>query len=429
MIVPPYKVKLVEPIKLLPYRERKRAIEEAGFNPFLLPSKTVFLDLVSDSGTSAMSIKQLGSMFSGDESFAFQEGFYLLRKSVKEHFGFPYVLPMHQGRAIEDILFEILVKKGDIIPSNSLFETTRVIIERNGGEPIDLPGDGGDIDIKRLKDLLKASSNCIPFILMTLTNNTRYGLPVSLDNLRKLSLLLKKYNIPVIFDASRFAENCYFIWKTEKRKKRFRDVVKEVFSFAETVYMSTKKDGLCNTGGLFMTGSRKLYNRMIEVMTVKEGFPSHGGLPDRDIWAIVNGLEETLEEDYIQHRIYQVEYLHKLLKDKKIPVFDPPGGHAVYIIASKILPDHQFPGFALASEIFVKGGIRVGVFGGDLAASDTPEYIRLSIPRRVYTERHLEYVAEVVGSVVEDAQKIPKLNITYLPREMRIFGARFRRAE
>ena len=428
---PPFKIRLIEPIKLIPPEERRKILGEAGYNPYLIPARYVYIDLVSDSGTSALSVEQLSRGLIGDESFSYQNGYFELKQKVREIFGFPYVLPFHQGRGIESCLFTVLIKKGNIIPSNTLFETTRANIEMNGGESLDITADkrgtfGGDIDIQKLDNIVKASNENIPFVLLTITNNSRGGLPLSIKNLKQVRGILRRFNIPIFIDGSRYAENIYFNWKYEMKKRKLRDVVREFFSYSDLAYMSGKKDALSTMGGLLMTRSRKIYNRLIDITTLREGFPSHGGLSDRDIRVLSRGIEESIDESYITYRVTQVHMFGEILKDLGIPILEPIGGHAVYIRAKEIYQDADFPAFLLAGDLFIEGGIRGSILGGVLSNAGTEEYLRLAIPRRTYTDEHLIFVSEILKKVLLK-KKEWDITVSYLPREMKIFATRFKK--
>ncbi len=430
-MIPPYRIKVVENIKLIPEKEREKSIKNAGYNPFLIPAEDVFIDLVSDSGLSGLSTEQLSELMLGDESFAQQKGYFYFIDKIRQVFDFQYITPFHQGRAIENALSELLVKEGDCVVSNSFFETTRANIEKRGGRCVDFPdlGDeifGGNIDIERLNDFL--SKEKVRFILLTLTNNTMFGLPVSFENMYKVKEICRKKRILLIFDASRFSENCYFIWKYEFKNRRFKDVIKKVFSLPDIAYLSAKKDGLSNTGGIFMTRIKDIYDKMQNISMIKEGFISHGGLNDRDLRVIAKGIEEVIDEDYIEHRIGQVRYLIDLLLENKIPLKTRYSGHAVYIDAEKILGFSEYPGYLLSAVLYIKGGIRGGIFGGKLSMGKAPETLRLSIPRRVYSEEHLRYVSCILNEV-KDIRINWDLKPYFIPEDLKTFGVRFRRVK
>lgn len=428
-MIPPYRIKVVENIKLIPEKERKKTIENAGYNPFLIPAKDVFIDLVSDSGLSGLSKEQLSELMLGDESFAQQEGYFYFMEKAKQVFGFQYIIPFHQGRAIENVLADILVENGDCVVSNSFFETTRANIEKKGGKCIDLPDlrdevFGGNINIERLEELLRKER--VKFILLTLTNNTMFGLPLSYKNMCKVKEICKKKKILLIFDASRFSENSYFIWKYEIKNKSFKDIIKKVFSIPDIAYLSAKKDGLSNTGGIFMTKNKDIYDKIQNISMIKEGFSSHGGLNDRDLRVMTKGIEEVIEEDYIEHRISQVRYLMDLLYENNIPIKTRYSGHAVYIDAEKIFGFSEYPGYLLSAVIYLKGGIRGGIFGGKISMSKVPETLRLSIPRRVYTNEHLKYVSDILKEI-KDSKIEWDLKPYFMPTVLKTFSVRFRR--
>lgn len=433
----PFRAKVVERLKILSKDERKRIIKRAGFNPFLIPSKDVFVDLLSDSGTCAISNDQLSILMLGDESFSSQNGFFYLTEKVREITGFEYVIPCHQGRGAENILMDILVKKGGIVVSNGLFETTRAHIEMRGGEGIDLPTPRvkeeeyifkGDISLRKLRNLLKSAPKKVNFILITLTNNSQGGRPVSIHNLRKVREIADEFKKTLVIDASRFAENAYFIYKYELPGKSLKAIVKEIFSLCDIFYLSAKKNGLSHSGAIIGVKSKRLYENLSSLSLFFEGFPSHGGLPDRDLLLMAKGIEEILDEDYLSFRIEQVRFLGERLKEMGIPVLYPFGGHAIYIEVEKLLFHFKngFPGYAFASEMYVEGGIRGGVFGGKLSGGGKAEYVRLAIPHRVYTNSHLLWVVDVVKRVAERKKEIKELALSYSPPRLRTFLARFR---
>jgi len=427
-MIPPYRIKVIEKIRLIPEREREKVLKKAGYNPFLIPAKDVFIDLVSDSGLSGLSKEQLSELMLGDESFAQQEGYFYFIDKMKQIFGFQYVIPFHQGRAIEGAISSVF-GEGYYV-SNTFFETTRANLEKAGGlcEDLSMPDDvfGGNIDVEKLEKIVKEKN--VNFVLLTLTNNTVYGQPVSFSNILNVKKICKRYKIPLVFDASRFSENCYFIWKYEMKKVRFKDVVRKVFSIPDIAYISSKKDGLSNTGGIFMTNMKDVYEKMLNISMIKEGFPSHGGLNDRDIRVMVKGIEEAIDEDYIEYRISQVKYFMALLEKRGIPIKSRYSGHAVYIDAEKIYDFSEYPGYLLSAVCYLKGGIRGGIFGGSLSMSKSPETLRLSIPRRVYTEEHLRYVADILNEI-KDLKIDWDLKLDYVPEELKTFMVRFRKVK
>lgn len=430
-MIPPYRIKVVENIKLIPEKERKKAIKEAGYNPFLLKSRDVFIDLVSDSGLSGLSINQFSEIMRGDESFAYQEGYFYFIEKIKQVFDFEYIIPFHQGRAIESAIADSLVESGDIVVSNSFFETTRANIEKVGGRCVDLPfvGDsvfGGNIDIEKLKDIFKKEK--IKYVLLTITNNTIFGLPLSFKNMLEVKDICSRNKTKIIFDASRFAENCYYIWKYEMKNKRFKDVIKKVFSIPDIAYISAKKDGLSNTGGIFMTDDKSIAEKITNFAMIKEGFISHGGMNDRDLRVIAQGINEVIDEDYIEYRISQVQYLCELLEKYNIPLMSRHSGHAVYIDAEKILDFSKYPGYLLSALVYLKAGIRGGIFGGRFSMSKAPEALRLSIPRRVYTNEHLKYVSDVFKDI-KNLKINWDLKPYFVPSDLKTFGVRFRRVK
>ncbi len=422
----PFKIKMVEHIKQSTREQREQWIRQAKFNLFNLRSEQVFIDLLTDSGTGAMSDRQWSELMLGDESYAGASSYYKLKNAIKDIFGFDYFLPTHQGRAAENVLFSVLVKPGDIVPGNSHFDTTKGHIEFRKATAVDCTIDEafdtdklhpfkGNVDPNKLEDVLKKHGDKVPFIIMTLTNNTAGGQPVSLENLKQVRYLADKYNKLLVFDSARFAENAYFIKTREETYKDWsiRDIVREMFSLADAMTMSSKKDGIVNIGGFIGFRSEELFRQATVYNIMFEGYVTYGGMAGRDMNALAQGLYESTELDYLEYRIGQVAYLGKLLTDYGIPVQKPFGGHAIFIDARKFLPHvpkEEFQAQTLALELYKEAGVR-GVEIGTLLADRDPvtgenrypklEFVRLAIPRRVYTNNHMAYVAAALKNIYD----------------------------
>jgi len=451
-IIEPFKIKSVEPLRFTSRPEREKILKAAGYNLFNIHADDVLIDLLTDSGTSAMSAKQWGGMIEGDESYAGSRSFYQLEQIVKNLTGFRHFIPTHQGRAAEKILFSIMGGQGKIIPNNTHFDTTRANIEVSGAEAIDLlPLEAtdpqiradfkGNMDLKGLEDLIHQNGpERIPLTMLTVTNNSNAGQPVSMENIRKTAELSHRYGIPFFLDACRFAENAYFIKMREPgyEKTSVREIAREMFSYADGCTMSGKKDGLVNMGGFLALNDDDLAQQARNILVVTEGFPTYGGLAGHDLQAFAIGLDEVLEEDYLKYRIRSVTYLGEHLTELDVPIFQPPGGHAIYLDAAAFLshiPVHEFPGQALACELYLSGGIRsceIGsvMFGKTDSATGkflpaTLEMVRLAIPRRVYTKSHIDYVIECVGNVFSQRDKLKGMRIVYEPPVLRHFTAIF----
>ena len=446
-IIEPFKIKSVEPIKLNTIEQRNKLLKEAFYNLFLLKSKDVIIDLLTDSGTGAMSTNQWAAIMRGDESYAGSNSFKYFYDTINELFGFEHIIPTHQGRAAERILFTTLCKEGDIIPSNSHFDTTRANIEFQGAVALDLVPDEykdtqsyfpfkGNIDISKLEEVLKNNKN-IPLIMLTITNNTGGGQPVSMKNIADVSRLAKIYNVPLYLDACRFAENAYFIKLREKEyaNETIENIVKKMFSYADGCTMSAKKDAIANIGGFLCTNNKDLSNKQKELLILTEGFPTYGGLAGRDLEAIADGLKEVISEDYLHYRIISTKYLGDKLNEYGIPILLPTGGHAVYIDAKIMLPhipQKEFPGQALACELYLEGGIRsseIGslMFGKGEKSFAPQELVRLAIPRRTYTQSHVDYVIEIIRNVYDRREKIEGLEIVEAPKFLRHFSAKLKK--
>jgi tyrosine phenol-lyase len=452
LIAEPYKIKVVEPIRKTVRVERERLIAEVGYNVGLIRSEDVYIDLSTDSGTSAMSDYQWAGLMLGDEAYHGSRNFYNLVQAVADVMGFQYVVPTHQGRGAENILFQTLLKPGDVVPGNTHFDTTRLHIERSGGNPVNLVPDyaydlqsshpfKGNFDLEKLERLVSEVDNeRIPLILITVTNNAIGGHPISMENIRSVKTIAERHGIPLFFDAARFAENAYMIQQRESMYSGnpVSKIVGEMFSLADGCTMSAKKDGLVNIGGFIGVNSEELYRRLTALLVVYEGFATYGGLAGRDMEAMARGLREVVDDDYLASRIRQVSYLAKLLRDKDVPILEPPGGHAVYLDTLKFLPhvpQSQFPGVAILIEIYIEAGVRAVELGTLVFGKKDPktgeniypklELVRLAIPRRVYTNQHMEVVANAVIRVFRRREKIMGLKIVYEPPVLRHFLARF----
>jgi tryptophanase len=448
----PWRVKVVEPIRLLPREEREKLLVEAGFNVFFMPSDAIFIDMLTDSGTSAMSDNQWAGLMLGDESYAGARNYYNFEGAVQDIFGFPYVVPVHQGRVAENLLFSTLLEDGMIVPNNSHFDTTRANVESNGGVALDLVIDAGkhpdeqhpfkgNVDLDKVRALFESTPrHKIPLAMITLTNNSGGGQPVSLANIRAYAELCREFEIPFYVDACRFAENAWFIKQREEGQgeRSVAEIVREIFSLADGCTMSAKKDGLANIGGFFASRNAELVERIKQRLVLIEGFPTYGGLAGRDLEAVARGLREVLHEDYLRFRITQVEAFGRRLTELGIPIVQPTGGHAVYIDALGFLPDvpqSQFPAQALAVALYREGGVRGVEIGSVMNARLDPEtgemhypdleLVRLAVPRRVYTNSHLQYVAEVLGEIRDHRDQLRGLRITHEAPVLRHFTCRF----
>jgi tyrosine phenol-lyase len=445
----PYRIKAVEPIKLISREERRKKIEEARFNIFRIRAEDVYVDFLTDSGTSAMSDSQWAGILQGDESYAGCRNYYHFEETIRSITGFKHIIPVHQGRAAEHLLFSNLIRPGDIIPSNTHFDTTRANIEYLGGKAVDLVIDEGknptadhpfkgNINLQRLEDLLKKEKN-IPFGMLTITNNSGGGQPVSLENVKKTSELLHSFDIPLIIDACRYAENCYFIKtrESEQAARSIKEIATETFSYADGCTMSAKKDGLANIGGFIGINDDLLHRKVTDSMILVEGFRTYGGLAGRDLEAVARGLMEALDESYLAFRIGQVKSFSEILEDAGVPMVKPPGGHAVFVDAASFLPDiklEEFPGWALTVALYREGGIRGVEIGGVMFGKTDEngqnvfppmELVRLAVPRRVYTESHFRYSASVFRNIGGNKKAVRGLRITYAPERLRHFTAEF----
>ncbi len=433
-IFEPFKIKMVEPVYKSSREQREQWIKDASFNLFNLKSEQVIIDLLTDSGTGAMSDRQWSAMMTGDESYAGASSYYNLKNAVTEITGFRYFLPAHQGRAAENVLFSALVKEGDLVPGNSHFDTTKGHIEFRKAKPVDCTVDiarditachpfKGNVDLAKLEEVLK-NNPCekISCIIVTITNNTSGGQPVSMENLRGVSQLARKYGIKFFLDSARFAENAWFIKTREEdyADKGIREIALEMFSYADGMTMSSKKDAIVNMGGFTAYRDEELFRKASAYNIIYEGFITYGGMSGRDMNALARGLYEGTEEEYLSSRIGQIAYLGTKMKEYGIPVLEPFGGHAIFIDAIKFLPqipDKEFPAQVLAVELFIEGGIRSSEIGALMADRDPVthenrfsgvELVRLAVPRRVYTNNHMDYVAAVIGNVFERKSTVNK---------------------
>ena len=450
----PYKIKMVEQIKRSTKEQRLKWIKEADYNLFNLSSDKVFIDLLTDSGTGAMSDQQWGEMMIGDESYAGSSSFLKLKKVVKEITGFEYFLPTHQGRAAENVLFSALIKEGDIVPGNSHFDTTKGHIEFRKATAVDCTIDEafdtsvihpfkGNIDLNKLENVFKSNSKeKIPFVILTITCNSAGGQPVSVKNTREVSKLCKQYGIPLYFDAARFSENAYFIKKREPgyENKTIKEIVKEVFSYGDGMTMSAKKDGLVNMGGFIALNNETVYKEASVFNIMFEGFITYGGMNGRDMGALAVGLDESTEFNYLESRVEQVAFLGNQLADYGVPVQQPFGGHAIFLDANKFVPKiprEEYRAQALAIELYIVGGIR-GVEIGTVLADRDPftrknrypdlELVRLAIPRRTYTNNHMAYVAATLKNIFDTREEAKSgYEITDEAPIMRHFTVKFRK--
>lgn len=446
----PFRIKMVEPIHLIDREARRKALEKAGYNVFGLRSDDIYIDLMTDSGTGAMSQEQWSALMLGDEAYAGARSFYRLKEVIDEIFGFKHFVPAHQGRAAENILCAVLLKAGQQVPSNMHFDTTEGNIRAKGGHPVNLINQvayepktivefKGNMDVEALEIWIqKIGVENIPFGMMTITNNAGGGQPVSMENLRAVSGVYHKHGIPFFIDACRYAENSYFIKLREKgyENKSPLEIAQEIFSLADGCTMSAKKDGLVNMGGFLAMNDDDLFIRVKAELILREGFPTYGGLSGRDLDALAVGLKEALQEDYLAYRLGQTEYLAGRLRDVGIPIVEPPGAHAIYIDAAGMLPHlsrEQLPGQALSIAMYLEGGIRsveLGTVAFGTKVNGHWEYpalelVRMALPRRVYTQSHLDYVADMLAEIKSKAAGIQGIRMTYAPELLRHFTAKF----
>jgi tryptophanase len=451
-VIEPFKIKTVEPLRFTSPAERERALAAAGYNLFNLHSDDVLIDLLTDSGTSAMSARQWAGLMEGDEAYAGSKSFYRFEQAARDLTGFTHIIPTHQGRAAEKILFSILGGTGRIIPNNTHFDTTRANIERSGARAVDLPDrDGlkpallkdfkGNMNLADLERLLKTEGpQKIPLVMITVTNNACAGQPVSLGNIRRVSELCRSYRIPFFLDACRFAENAWFIKTREPgcRGRSVKQLARDMFALADGCTMSGKKDGLVNIGGFLAVNDDALASKARSILVVTEGFPTYGGLAGHDLEAFAIGLQEVVQEEYLNYRIRQVADVVERLDALGVPVFKPAGGHAAYLDAAGFLPHvpaDEFPGQALACALYLEGGIRSCEIGSVMFGRTDPasgefqpamlELVRLAVPRRVYTRSHMDYVVECIGKVYAKRDAIRGVRIVSEPPMLRHFTASF----
>jgi len=451
-IFEPFIIKSVEPIQMTNQVDRKKYLKEAYYNLFQIKARNVLIDLLTDSGTGAMSSEQWAAIMRGDESYAGSESFERLENTIHELFGFKHVIPTHQGRAAERILFSVMCKKGDVVPNNTHFDTTRANVEFQGSEAVDLViPEGkdtqvihpfkGNMDVNKLADLIQeVGPEKIPLCMMTLTNNSGGGQPVSMENLKAVRQVLDQYSIPLYLDAARFAENAYFIKLREPgyENKTVKEIVRETMGLADGCTVSAKKDGLVNIGGLLCTNDDTLAQRKKNLLILTEGFPTYGGLAGRDLEAMSVGLREVLNEDYLKYRIEEARYLGEHLVDIGYQIIQPPGGHAIYIDAAATLPHippSQYPGQTLAVEFYLAGGIRTCEIGSVMfgktaedGKTEIPaqmELVRFALPRRTHTQSHIDYVIEIARDVYKRKDDLTGYKIIDQPPHLRHFSAKF----
>jgi len=445
---PPFRIKQVEHINFTTRGKRRDLVAAAGYNPFLLRAEHVIVDLLTDSGTGAMSDRQWAALQRGDESYAGSRSFFRFKDSVKQVLGYDHVLPAHQGRAAENVLFAALVKEGDIVPNNMHFDTTKAHVINRGGTPVDLvvsdPGAEapfkGNMDIEALETLLEQEHERIPLVMVTITCNNNGGQPVSLENLRAVSQVAHSFGKPLFLDAARFAENAYFIHEREpgQQDRPVAHIARDMFAAADGCTMSAKKDGLVNIGGFVACKSEKLYRQLLPYTILYEGFATYGGLAGRDLEALAVGLEEVLDINYLAHRVDQVRYLWEGIRDLGVPVVEPHGGHGVYVDAGKLLPHlepGEFPGWALTIALYLEAGVR-GVEIGTVMAGRNPttgehdhparELVRLAVPRRVYTREHLDWVISGFEELLARIGEIPGYEFVEEAPILRHFTSTFR---
>jgi tyrosine phenol-lyase len=443
-IIEPFRIKSVEPLRHTSRAERDQYLREAGYNLFLIPARNILIDLLTDSGTSAMSTEQWAAVMRGDESYAGSESFFRMKHVVDELTGFRHMIPTHQGRAAERILFTLLCKPGHVVASNTHFDTTRANIEFAGARAVDLPipeahdtqarlDFKGNMDIAALERLIEAEgAEKIPLIMLTVTNNSGGGQPVSMANIEAAKAVARRHGIPLYLDACRFAENAWFIREREPGYLGFtpKQIAQKMFSLADGCTFSAKKDAFANIGGFLSTNDDRLAAQETNLLILTEGFPTYGGLAGRDLDAIAVGLEEVLDPDYLRYRIVSTGYLGRHIADHGVPIVEPPGGHAIYIDAERMLPHiprRQFPAQALAVELYLHAGIRSVEIGSVMfGESAQHELLRLAIPRRVYTQSHIDYVVEAILEVSARKEQIRGLEIVEEPPFLRHFSARFR---
>ncbi|MEL5864421.1 tyrosine phenol-lyase [Clostridium cochlearium] len=447
----PFKIKSVEPVKMISREEREAAMKEAGYNTFNLKSEDVYIDLLTDSGTNAMSDAQWAGMMIGDEAYAGSKNWLFLESTIKELFGFKHLVPTHQGRGAENILSSIAIKPGQYVAGNMYFTTTRYHQEKNGGIFVDIIRDEahdaskdvkfkGNIDLDKLEKLIKEKgAENIAYVCLAVTVNLAGGQPVSMANMKAVRELTAKHGIKVFYDATRCVENAYFIKEQEEgyADVSIKDIVHEMFSYSDGATMSGKKDGIVNIGGFLAINDEELFGKAKEIVVVYEGMPSYGGMTGRDMQAIAIGFREAMQYEYIEHRIKQVRYLGERLKEAGVPIVEPVGGHAVFLDARRFCPhldQEQFPAQSLAASLYIDSGVRsmergIVSAGRDVKTGENHkpklETVRLTIPRRVYTYKHMDVVAESVINLYKHKEDIRPLKFTYEPAQLRFFTAKF----
>jgi len=446
-IIEPFRIKTVEPIRMTTRDERERLLREAGFNVFLLHADDVLIDLLTDSGTGAMSSEQWAGVMRGDESYAGASSFYRFEKTLRELTGFEHILPTHQGRASERLLFELIGGPGKTVPNNAHFDTTRANVEHSGAAAVNLPIPEaldihsdypfkGNMDCRRLERLIgETGPERIPCIMVTVTNNSCGGQPVSFENLRAVRAICDQHHVPLILDACRFAENAWLIKQREDGQKHrpVRDIVRDIFDLADGATISAKKDGLVNIGGVLLLRDEALFKKASNLLILTEGYVTYGGVSGRDLEAMAQGFREVVEEDYLAYRIRSTAYLGERLIDAGIAIVRPPGGHAIYLDAKSLcphIPPEQFPGQAVVCGLYRHAGIRaveIGsvMFGGEGRPNPPLELVRLAMPRRVYTQSHVDYVAEAVVELAKHRESLRGLRIVEAPDVLRHFTAQF----
>ena len=446
-IIEPFRIKIVEPLQLRTRDQREAIVRQAGFNMFLIPSADVLIDLLTDSGTGAMSSLQWAGVMQADESYAGSPSFFHFERVLREITGFRHILPTHQGRASERILFEIVGGAGRVVPSNAHFDTTRANIEHSGAEAVDLPiaearhprqrhPFKGNMDVAALQSLIERVGPAnVPVVMCTVTSNNFGGQPVSLENLRAIRDVCDRFHVPLFLDACRFAENAWFIKQRESSQhdRPVREIVRAMFDLADGATISAKKDGLVNIGGVLLVRDEALFQRASNLLILTEGYVTYGGLAGRDLEAMAQGFQEVLDEDYLCYRIRSAEYVGEKLLAAGIQIIEPPGGHAIYIDAAAFcphIPPGQFPGQALVVALYRHAGIRgveIGsvMFGGGGHPPPDLELVRLAFPRRVYTQSHIDYVIEALIEVFQQRDKLRGLRIISEPPALRHFTARF----
>jgi len=449
-IIEPFQIKSVAPLNFTTEEERQAALEAAHYNLFLLKAEDVLIDLLTDSGTGAMSEDQWAGMMKGDESYAGATSFYRFEEAVRGITNLKHIIPTHQGRAAERILFGALLQGGEIVPNNTHFDTTRANVEYRRATALDIPNADahhpqvikpfkGNMDLEKLESVLAENQGKVPIVMLTVTNNSGGGQPVSMANIRGASEICRKYGVPLFLDACRFAENAWFIKQREEgyAEKTPREIAQEMFSYVDGCTMSAKKDGLANIGGFLALNDDELAEQCKNLLILTEGFPTYGGLAGYDLEAIAVGLQEVLHEDYLRYRIRSVAYLGDILTENGVPIMQPPGGHAIYLDARAMLdqmPVTDYPGWALANALYLAGGIRsveIGsvMFGRQPDGSEKPaplELVRLAFPRRTYTQSHVDYLAEVILYVNERRAAIPGYEIVWQAPVLRHFSIQMR---